>query len=74
MAGDSSGTASHLQEILQMGHHTKRQKIVRLGLLRKPVAFRKPIAIPLCNAKCGALLQVEDRCNVAMTFVCAMYR
>jgi hypothetical protein len=27
------------------GHHTKRQKIVRLGLLRKPIASRKPIAI-----------------------------
>jgi len=27
-------------------------KIVRLGLLRKPIAIRKPSAIPLCNTKC----------------------
>jgi hypothetical protein len=45
------------------GSPHQTSKIVRLGLLRKPVAFRKPIAIPLCNAKCGAFLQVEDRCN-----------
>jgi hypothetical protein len=38
-------------------------KIVRLGLLRKPIAFRKPIAIPLCNAKYGAFLTLEQRCN-----------
>ena len=45
------------------GHHTKSKKIVRLGLLRKPIAFRKPIAIPLCNAKYGAFLKLEHVCN-----------
>jgi hypothetical protein len=38
-------------------------KIVRLGLLPKPIAFRNPIAIPLCNAKYGAFLKLEHRCN-----------
>jgi hypothetical protein len=34
-----------------------------LGLLRKPVALRKPIAIPLCNAKYGVFLRLESLCN-----------
>jgi len=38
------------------GSPHKTSKIVRLGLLRKPIAFRKPIAIPLCNAKYGVFL------------------
>ncbi len=50
-------------KVVNLGSPHQTSKIVRLGLLRKPVAFRKPIAIPLCNAKCGAFLQVEDRCN-----------
>jgi hypothetical protein len=50
-------------DLVERGRPDQTSKIVRLGLLRKPVAFRRPIAISLCNAKCGAFLQVEDRCH-----------
>ena len=48
---------------VEKGSPYQKSKIVRLGLLRKPIAFRKPIAIRICNAKYGAFLQLEDRCS-----------
>jgi hypothetical protein len=50
-------------EYVHPGSPHQKSKIVRLGLLRKPIAFRNPIAIRICNAKYGAFLQVEDRCS-----------
>jgi hypothetical protein len=70
-SGDSRGNRSierracagyHITVPLKGSPH-QTTKIVRLGLLQKPIAFRKAIAIPLCIAKYGAFLQVEDRCN-----------
>jgi hypothetical protein len=55
--GDAVGVGT------EIGVTTPKAKIVRLGLLRKPIAFRKPIAIPLSNAKYGAFLKLEHRCN-----------
>jgi hypothetical protein len=35
-------------------------KIVRLDSLQKPIAFRKPTAIPLCNADFQAFGQMKE--------------
>ena len=50
-----------------LGTRDQTSKIVRLGLLRKPLAFRNPIAIPFGNVDFEALGRSR---NIAQTFVC----
>ncbi|MCU1223470.1 MAG: hypothetical protein JWQ42_1563 [Edaphobacter sp.] len=48
-----SKAATSLFTVLDKGSPHQKSKIVRLGLLRQPIAFRKAIAIPLCDPKYG---------------------
>jgi hypothetical protein len=54
------GSAEEFSALLIRGSLHQTSKIVRLDSLQKPIAFRKPTAIPLCNADFQGFGQMQE--------------